>query len=380
MDSNYFDDILTQFEEELFDELSEEVDSDSDFVDETKINYNDKNLTNNIKDVAYYENLKPTNPRISTMTICAGLNCSFINKEILLKYICQKCFDISVDNIKNHNCIPSKKKIKGGFYNQQTLLIKIKNGKKINLKIFWNGNVQLTGLKIEDEGKEAINRLIEIIKEINLHLKSNNLFKNYKIPFLLGNISDKKTSDSFLNDKNKNIVKCNINDIKLVNFKVCLINADFVINFEIKRNILYELLKKKYKIMVSYEPDYYQGVNSKFYWNKRWNSEFNYSGICRCSKGSGCNGKGEGNGDGDCKKVTIAIFQSGKIIITGSKNYCQTRDAYMFINEILDENYELIKKSKFLLKKTDDIINKKRYYLDINKIENYKLYKELINK
>ena len=46
---------------------------------------------------------------------------------------------------------------------------------------------------------------------------------------------------------------------------------------------------------------------------------------------------GGGNGDGDCKKVTIAVFKSGKIIITGGQNKGQLETSYRFIKNFIDE-------------------------------------------
>ena len=40
-------------------------------------------------------------------------------------------------------------------------------------------------------------------------------------------------------------------------------------------------------------------------------------GICKCN--SVCDGKGLANGDGDCKKITIAVFKSGKTIVRWTK-------------------------------------------------------------
>ena len=39
-----------------------------------------------------------------------------------------------------------------------------------------------------------------------------------------------------------------------------------------------------------------------------------------------------------CKKITIAVFNSGKIIITGAQSIIQLNISYDFIKEILDEN------------------------------------------
>ena len=40
--------------------------------------------------------------------------------------------------------------------------------------------------------------------------------------------------------------------------------------------------------------------------------------FVRCT--SSCTGKGCGDGDGECKRVTIATFKEGNVIITGAKN------------------------------------------------------------
>ena len=64
--------------------------------------------------------------------------------------------------------------------------------------------------------------------------------------------------------------------------------------------------------------------------------------MCYCTKQ--CDGKGLGNGDGDCKKITIAAFQSGSVIITGAREILHIEKAQNFINRVFRENYELIKK------------------------------------
>ena len=290
-----------------------------------------------------------------TATGCINLNnkdLDFVNKESIKKYVCSDCMGIFL-NKDNHICNKIKKKSStGGFYNQQTLLIPISNGKKKNIKLFWNGKIQFCGLQSKEEAFEAIENLIRIIKEI--YKKDNSIIKNIK-------------------------------NLEMHNFNICCINTDFVVGFKIKRNILYELLKKKYNITVSYEPDFYQGVNSKFYWNEKWNKLHNYSGICYCSsiinkdgKKKCCNGKGSGNGERDCKKVTIAIFQSGKIIITGARNFCQIKDTYYFINKVLSENYDLIKRKEITIQKTDDLVEYKKIFIDIRKIINYHMYDKLI--
>ena len=86
----------------------------------------------------------------------------------------------------------------------------------------------------------------------------------------------------------------------------------------------------------SYEPCIYPGVNIKYYYNKDTNH-----GICNCSMR--CNGKGDGYGNGCCKRVTIVVFMSGEVIITGARTRDQLLIAYNYISKFINDRQELIK-------------------------------------
>ena len=196
------------------------------------------------------------------------------------------------------------------FFNQTTVIVKIDNDKKVNVKIFSNGNIQMTGLKSEKDGIKVCNILK---KEL---LNTSGIIDNelkYAIPL-----------------KNELLIR----DINVV-----LINSDYFCGYKIKRDILHKIIVQNYKLFSSYEPCIYPGVNTKFFWNK--NNELQ-DGICKCTKK--CLGKGTGNGNGDCKKITVSVFQSGNVIITGARNIEQITDAYNFINNIFESNYDILKK------------------------------------
>ena len=55
-----------------------------------------------------------------------------------------------------------------------------------------------------------------------------------------------------------------------------------------------------------------------------------------------CNGKGKANNDGDSKKITIASFKSGKIIITGGQNTNQLVIAYTFIHKFITDHKDKV--------------------------------------
>jgi len=311
------------------------------------------------------------------------------------------------------------------------MLIGLKNGKRINLKIFLNGTVHLTGLKKEEEGHESINILIRKIKNIDKNKIKSKLdilieqcvskntnnkqylqivkhYNNLQDIHELDKITKTTVNEYFKNKENKNdfeiftkifklmeenkididvlnsihqfnkhliVKKKDLDKLELKNFKICLINSDFCVGFKIKREFLFEILVNKYGIYATYEPDIYPGVNSKFYWNTDNKNKKNFGTCCCIEK---CDGKGNGTGDGNCKKVTIAIFQSGKIIITGARNLEQVDDSYDFINKVLNKHYDELKRKDFNLKKTDELL-KKDYdrFVYISSIKNFEAYENL---
>jgi hypothetical protein len=80
------------------------------------------------------------------------------------------------------------------------------------------------------------------------------------------------------------------------------------------------------------EKTIYQGVNTKYFYN----STNKQSGICSCEKI--CKGQGMGDGEGQCKRITMSIFRTGKIIITGARQMKQIETAYEFLNKIFEKH------------------------------------------
>ena len=122
-------------------------------------------------------------------------------------------------------------------------------------------------------------------------------------------------------------------------YKIVLINSDYDIGYEIKRSELHQILVNEYDIYSSYEPCIYPGVNIKYYYNKDTEGSSN-AGICKCN--DNCNGKGCGHGDGLCKKITIVVFMSGQIMITGARNRDHILICYNFITKMLNSKKELL--------------------------------------
>lgn len=278
---------------------------------------------------------KPSKLRISTMTATCKTLLN-VNLNVIYKYSSIQDYDNDKEGIikiefgdedrrgTSKKDIENKKvKKKKVFYNQATIIFKIisENTKKeVNMKVFTNGNIQMTGLKSAEDGKKAINLFYQETKNLK------------------GIITNKENGS--LNTVNG---IDNPDDFEIKDFQIVLINSDYSTHFKIKRDVLHNILVKDYGIFSSYEPCIYPGVNSKYYWNNDYKNKKIYKeGICHCTKN--CTGKGKGCGNGNCKKITVSIFQSGNIIITGARSVEQINDAYEFINKVLKKKYSLLKR------------------------------------
>jgi hypothetical protein len=194
------------------------------------------------------------------------------------------------------------------FFNQSTLVIRKLRGaadtefKEVNMKLFANGGFQMTGVTSEE-------------------------FSQIVIQFILGifNALPEAISETPLTIKK---------------FAIQLLNSDYKMNALLKRAELHRLLCQQYRLSSTFETTIYQGVNTKYYYNEAAPGN---KGICMCPRF--CNGQGSGTKVGECKKITIAAFQTGSIIITGARNKPQLDEAYTFMNEILQTHRDTVTKA-----------------------------------
>ena len=244
------------------------------------------------------------NLRISTMTQIAEIS-SKINLNNLYKYLeptdtiryLSFGSELSKGEITKKIKKPRKDKEKKFFYNQITIHIFFE--KIVNVKIFNNGRIQMTGLKSSEQGKEVIKIFLEEV---------NKLSEEYK----------------------KEIYE--VSNPKFTWIKTVLINSDFDLHYKVDREALHRsIIDEGY--YSSFEPCIYPGVNIKYYYNKFKEN----NGICDCEKM--CNGKGK---DNTCKKITIAVFNSGKIIITGGNSIEHIEIAYNFIYNFIESRKDII--------------------------------------
>ena len=178
------------------------------------------------------------------------------------------------------------------------MLVKSKKDKPVNMKLFTNGSIQMTGCVVIDNAFDALENLFcELKKTKAVFDFKDNIIKEY--PF----VSD--------------ISKLTFQNIPKV--KVAMINSNFNIGFKIDRKKLYKKLKKT-KRQCSYDPVVHAPVNIKIpYGTKK-------------------------------RRVSIFVFAGGSIIITGARSCNLIAQAYDFINRYLLENYNDVRQINLVSK------------------------------
>jgi TATA-box binding protein (TBP) (component of TFIID and TFIIIB) len=200
------------------------------------------------------------------------------------------------------------KKDKKYFDNQVTVIFRMQDGYYPNVKLFRNGNVQMTGIRSPSDGEQAVKTIAsEVVRIAREHE-----------PAIVENIADVVAKD----------------------FMIRMINCDFGFPYKIRRKNLHQIIISEYENVCSFQPLTYPGVKLQYFWNQ--DASCAKQGICHCKKE--CFGKGKGNGEGECKKVTIAIFDSGKILITGANSFDQVNAAYRYICDLVQRHKSEVQK------------------------------------
>lgn len=264
----------------------------------------------------------PDDVTISTMTFVCKIDtvffCGNIARYIDLKYdaILSVTHGKDGDVRTNRSIIAKKtsngkkKKKKNVFYNQVSMYVdvKAKRKKPVNIKLFSNGAIQMTGCKTVDNAMETLSKVLPELKKVRAVVD----YKNFKVvekPFA------------------SNLDTLELKNVK--NVRIAMINSNFKIPFKIDRGKLYNLLlAENYECL--YDPVKHACVNIKY--------------------------------DHPDKTISVFVFEKGSIIITGARNCAQILDAYNFINRYLLRNHKHIVKNDAL---TNSNIIK---YLDPSKL------------
>lgn len=246
---------------------------------------------------------------ISTITLACKL-CVPINLKLFATYVplhkrrvAGVKYGVDTNKKTNRTLFVWKKKNKINFENQSTILmVPITNKKKypINIKIFKNGSLQMTGCRDMVDFYDVTSTLINVLKKGRKIRSSDGTIK--KIHF---------------------VSKENANKMIISDIKIGMINSNFKKkDYEIDRDKMSRIFTKYHNIdttdtEIGYvEYKYYPGtghacVNIKHQYNK-----------CQTS---------------------IFVFRTGSIIITGVKSLEQIISAAEYINKILDRYRSKIK-------------------------------------
>jgi TATA-box binding protein (TBP) (component of TFIID and TFIIIB) len=260
-------------------------------------------LKNKILDALIIRKL-PDDVFISTMTICCDLDIEF-NVNNIAKYIELNQYNIvsisygrNDDPCTNRSLFPKKrqkkkKKAKRVFYNQVSLAVMVdsKKDKPINIKLFTNGSIQMTGCKSVDNVVDVIAKIFDQLKIVRATVDKQTM-----------TIVDKP----FINDSTKLSLEF------IDNITIGMINSNFRYPNKIDRMKLYNLLLSD-SIECKYDPSNHACVNIKHH----------------CID----------------KTISIFVFEKGPIVITGAKNCDHILAGYNFINKYLLTNHKKIIKS-----------------------------------
>lgn len=206
------------------------------------------------------------------------------------------------------------KDTKKSFFNQATLVVRREvshqNWKEINVKLFRNGGIQMTGVRSIEMSGDTLRWLVDFIQtrctEQPVFASTPRIHKE----------------------------------------QIQLINTDFSVGAKLRRDVLHSILSETYRLNSSYESAIYQGVKTKYFYNAQRPVEAS-PGLCPCPRL--CKGTGDGDTIGNCKKITISPFQTGQVIITGARTMNQINEAYEFIKRVFAKHADTVMRKTYVL-------------------------------
>lgn len=274
---------------------------------------------------------------ISTATITCKINVLF-NVENIAYYF-NDFDDILIDkkygNRTGLNSVNSKKtkqakkkkkkikKTKKDFFNQVSLIFSTpmlmgmdmekltakEKDKTINVKLFINGSIQMTGCKHLSNIKKCLEIVFERVIKTKAILNENFQFVKKKF---LKRVEDLALENNIFNYDLSKYNKEPYSHLKISNvhtFCIHMINTNFSIGFQIKRDELRKLLIST-GFDAILDPNVHACVNIKL------------------------------NIPNQNKTISIFVFESGSITIAGSDSCEQILYTYNFINKFILTNYK----------------------------------------
>jgi len=215
------------------------------------------------------------------------------------------------------------------FDNQVTAIYQMGPGYFPNVKLFYNGNVHITGARTAKDGESINEHLVRLIRKMHETVAPDILDVSHL------NYVAKARPGAAEADIAPDVARLQAKD-----FLIRMINSDFHVPFRVRRRDIHKrLISPEYGNSSVFQPASYQGVKLQFFWNE--NQTVN-NGHCVCNRR--CLGYGDGCGEGRCKKVTVVLFESGSILMTGGNSVRQIDSAHAFITQFLEKNRDFVEK------------------------------------
>ena len=272
---------------------------------------------------------------------------NIINPNARIKYKVVRKISVG---ISKKDILNFRSKQKGAFYNCFVLILRIFDDniyKEIHIKIFNTGKLEIPGITTNELLIKTLEKLIFVLK-----------------PFL---------GEDLTYDLNQN--------------KTVLVNSNFNCGHYIKREILFDILQKKYNIRCIYDPCSYPGIQCKYKINKNLfeketeilevdefynlsNIKKNYKSLLKkISDNKETSLTKEEltiaynrlvNNYGDNKEIAFMIFRTGSVLIVGKCDDEQLYKIYNYIKNILiNEREQIFENFKDEIKEKK-ITNRKR--------------------
>ena len=211
-------------------------------------------------------------------------------------------------------------KQKGAFYNCFVILLRIlveDTFKEVHIKVFNTGKLEIPGMRDDKILYIALKLLVDVLNKNIENSKEFNYIEN----------------------------KCD----------TVLINSNFRCGFYLNRELLYDILKNKYRINCSYDSCSYPGIQCEFYYDSSITDQ---------------TGQQPEDKDKQVTKVSFMIFRTGSALIVGKCTEEILNIIYKFLCKLLIEEYSDIScginnKNASTERTTQRKVNKKKIIVTI---------------
>lgn len=276
----------------------------------------------------------PAEARISTTTAVAKVHNARITHEALYeRLMAPGALPMEIDA----TATATAAKI-GGFVGQCSVVFHMRcSGRNVNVKMFHNGSLQLTGVDRPRTGVAAIRAAFELCRRVGV------LVAHAEAP------------------------PPSVGSYTTVN-----INTTYDLGFRVDRLRLYRILSDEYGLLAQYEPAFHAGVLLKFFSNTARPAGSAADGLCHCrallrarAREGGAaaatgedaplciDRRGKGYAPGQCRRITVTFFQSGRVLVNGARTYRQLRETFYFVVGLCAEHVDRIRVEQFRLRPTE---------------------------